>query len=133
MKAVLKFEIIALLIGIYSNLMAQQKQLTRKDLLNAIVNQKVSVVEIKEVNMTEGQEAPKHLHPCPVVGYILSGRVLFQIEREESKILKEGDAFYEPKNKTILHFDNASKDEPLTFVAFYLKEQNEENIKVLKN
>ena len=65
--------------------MAQQKQLTRKDLLNAIVNQKVSVVEIKEVNMTGGQEAPKHLHPCPVVGYVLSGRVLFQIEEEESK------------------------------------------------
>ena len=113
--------------------MAQQKQLTRKDLLNAIVNQKVSVVEIKEVNMTGGQEAPKHLHPCPVVGYIVSGRVLFQIEGQESEILKEGDAFYEPKNKTILHFDNASKDKPLTFVAFYLKEQHEENIKVLKN
>ena len=113
--------------------MAQQKQLTRKDLLNAIVNQKVSVVEIKEVNMTGGQEAPKHLHPCPVVGYIVSGRVLFQIEGQESKILKEGDAFYEPKNKTILHFDNASKDKPLIFVPFYLKEQNEENIKVLKN
>jgi len=46
MKAVLKFEIIALLILIYSNLMAQQKQLTREDLLKAIVNQKVSVVEI---------------------------------------------------------------------------------------
>ena len=133
MKAILKFEIVALLILIYSDLMAQQKQLTRKDLLNAIVNQKVSVVEIKEVNMTGGQEAPKHLHPCPVVGYIVSGRVLFQIEGQESKILKEGDAFYEPKNKTILHFDNASKDNPLTFVAFYLKEQNEENIKVLKN
>ena len=131
MKAVLKFEIIALLILIYSNLMAQQKQLTRKDLLNAIVSQKVSVVEIKEVNMTGGQEAPKHLHPCPVVGYVLSGRVIFQIEGEESKILKEGDAFYEPKNKTILHFDNASKNKPLTFVAFYLKEQSEENIKVL--
>jgi quercetin dioxygenase-like cupin family protein len=133
MKAILKFEIIALLILIYSDLMAQQKQLTRKDLLNAIVNQKVSVVEIKEVNMTGGQEAPKHLHPCPVVGYIVSGRVLFQIEGQESKIVKEGDAFYEPKNKTILHFDNASKDKPLTFVAFYLKEQHEENIKVLKN
>jgi len=133
MKAILKFEIIALLILIYSDLMAQQKQLTRKDLLNAIVNQKVSVVEIKEVNMTGGQEAPKHLHTCPVVGYIVSGRVLFQIEGQESEILKEGDAFYEPKNKTILHFDNASKDKPLTFVAFYLKEQHEENIKVLKN
>ncbi len=113
--------------------MAQQKQLTRKDLLNAIVNQKVSIVEIKEVTMAEGQEAPKHLHPCPVVGYVVSGNVLFQIEGQESKILKDGDAFYEPKNETILHFDNALKDKPLTFVAFYLKEQNEENIKMLED
>ena len=113
--------------------MAQQKQLTRKDLLTAIVNQKVSVVEIKEVTMTEGQQAPKHLHPCPVVGYVLSGNVLFQIEGEESKIIKEGDAFYEPRNKAILHFDNASKDKSLTFVAFYLKEQDEESIKILED
>jgi quercetin dioxygenase-like cupin family protein len=58
--------------------MAQQKQLSRKDLLNAIVNQKVSIVEIKEVTMTEGLQAPKHLHACPVVGYVLSGNVLFK-------------------------------------------------------
>jgi quercetin dioxygenase-like cupin family protein len=112
--------------------MAQQKQLARKELLNAIVNQNVSVVEIKEVTMAKGQEAPKHLHPCPVVGYVVSGNVLFQIEGEERIILKEGDAFYEPRNKTILHFDNALKDKPLTFVAFYLKEQDEENIIILK-
>jgi len=113
--------------------MAQQKQITRKDLLNAFVNQQVSIVEIKEVTMSEGQEAPKHLHPCPVVGYVLSGNVLLQIEAEETQILKEGDAFYEPKNKAILHFDNALKDKPLTFVAFYLKEQDEENIKILND
>jgi quercetin dioxygenase-like cupin family protein len=113
--------------------MAQQNQLTRKDLLNAIVNQTVSTVEIKEVTMAEGQKAPKHLHPCPVVGYVQSGNVLFQIEGEESKILHEGDAFYEPRNKTILHFDNALEDKPLTFIAFYLKEQDEENIKILEN
>jgi quercetin dioxygenase-like cupin family protein len=56
--------------------------------------------------------------------------VLFQAEGEEKKVLKSGDAFYEPKNKTILHFDNAG-EEPLVFIAFYLKEDNEELIKML--
>jgi quercetin dioxygenase-like cupin family protein len=111
---------------------AQNKQVTRTDLLDAIVNQKVSIVEIKQITMAEGQEAPKHLHPCPVVGYVLSGDVLFQIEGEQSKIIKEGEAFYEPRNRTILHFDNAS-NKPLTFVAFYLKEEDEENIKLLSD
>ena len=36
-----------------------------------------------------------------------------------------------PKNKTILHFDNASADEPLVFIAFYLKEAGEDLIKML--
>jgi len=111
--------------------MAQQHQIIRKDLLKAMMNQKVTDVDIKEVTVPAGQIVPKHLHPCPVVGYVVSGNVLFQVEGEEIQLLKEGDAFYEPKDKTVLHFDNASKDKPLTFIAFYLKEGVEENIKVL--
>lgn len=112
--------------------MAQQKQVLRKDLLNPTINQQITTVEIKEITLLEGQTAPKHLHPCPVVGYIKSGKVLFQIEGEEKIILNAGDAFYEPKNKIILHFDNASNDSQLTFIAFYLKEANEDNIKLIE-
>lgn len=99
--------------------------------MNALINQNVSVVDIKEITMLPGQTAPKHFHPCPVVGYILSGSVLFQVKDEESKIIKQGEAFYEPKNKIILHFDNPSKEEPLTFVAFYLKEGDEDIIRLI--
>jgi len=134
MRTFLRYGVILGLTLIYSTTaMSQQKQPTRKNLLNAVVNQKVSIVEIKEVTMIEGQAVPKHLHPCPVVGYVKSGKVLFQIEGEEKIILNEGDAFYEPKNKNILHFDNASNDKPLTFVAFYLKEANEDNIKIIED
>ena len=111
--------------------MTQDNRPTRKELFNAVVNQHVSVVEIKEVTMAPGQAAPKHFHPCPVVGIVLSGCVLFQIEGEESRLLKEGDAFYEPRHATIRHFDNASTEKPLTFAAFYLKEEAEENIQLL--
>jgi quercetin dioxygenase-like cupin family protein len=75
--------------------------------------------------------AGKHLHPCPVVGYIVSGKVLFQVEGEEKKILNQGEAFYKPKNKTISHFDNASEEETFVFIAFYLKEAGEDLIKML--
>lgn len=110
-----------------------QAQLTRKDLLHVFINQqKLSQVEAKEVTMPVGQSAPKHMHPCPVVGYVSSGSVLFQIEGEEKKIINEGEAFYEPKDKVILHFDNASTEKPLVFIAFYLKEEREELIKLLK-
>ncbi|HEU4575296.1 MAG TPA: cupin domain-containing protein [Chitinophagaceae bacterium] len=113
------------------NAMAQQTVITRKNLEPALMDQKVSKVEIQEITFPAGQTAPKHLHPCPVVGYIKSGSVLFQIEGKEPVILKEGDSFHEPKNANILHFDNASKDKPMTFIAFYLKEDNEENVKLV--
>ncbi|KOS05308.1 hypothetical protein AM493_04125 [Flavobacterium akiainvivens] len=113
-----------------SNLLAQQTKIIRKDLLPAIVDQKVKTVEIQEITFPAGQTAPKHLHPCPVVGYIKSGSVLFQIEGQNAIILKEGDSFYEPKNVNILHFDNISKEEPMIFIALYLKEDKEPNVKI---
>lgn len=109
-----------------------QEKLSRDDLLQAALDHEtVTTVDIKKVIIPEGMGAGKHLHPCPVVGYIVSGNVLFQVEGEAKKILNPGEAFYEPKNKTILHFDNASTEGPLIFIAFYLKEADEELIKML--
>lgn len=112
--------------------MAQKSQIARKELLKASLDQKVTNAEVQEVTIAGGQTAPKHLHPCPVIGIIKSGEAVFQIEGQESRVLHEGDAFYEPKNVNILHFDNASKRKPLVFTAMYLKEGNEENIQFLK-
>ncbi len=103
----------------------------RKDLLNVLINHTISSIEIKAITMSPGQVGPKHFHPCPVVGYVATGSVFFQIEGKEHVIIRAGEGFYEPKNKTILHFDNASKDQPLTFIAFYLKKGQEENIKTM--
>ncbi|ROH99979.1 cupin domain-containing protein [Chryseobacterium daecheongense] len=122
--------IVSILISI--SLMGQKSQIARKELLKASMNQKVSTAEVQEITMEGGQAAPKHLHPCPVIGIIKSGEAVFQIEGKESVILHEGDAFYEPKNVNILHFDNASKDKPLVFTAIYLKKGAEENIQFLK-
>ena len=56
---------------------------------------------------------------------------LFQIEGEKSQLIKAGEAFYEPKNKPILHFDNASDSELLVFIAYYLVEENEDLVMLL--
>ncbi|MGN7863680.1 cupin domain-containing protein [Chryseobacterium sp. 22458] len=111
---------------------AQQKTISRKELLKTALDQKVKSTEIQEITMAAGQGAPEHLHPCPVLGIINSGEAVFQIEGQEKVVLHEGDAFYEPKNVKILHFDNASAEKPLVFTAIYLKEGNEENIRFIK-
>ncbi|UTX49775.1 cupin domain-containing protein [Chryseobacterium sp. MA9] len=113
-------------------MIAQHKTISRKELLKTALDQKVKSTEIQEITMAAGQGAPKHLHPCPVLGIINSGEAVFQIEGQESVILHQGDAFYEPKNTNILHFDNASAEKPLIFTAIYLKEGSEENIKFIK-
>ncbi|MHA7822099.1 cupin domain-containing protein [Chryseobacterium arthrosphaerae] len=113
-------------------LMAQQKTISRKELLKTALDQKVKSTEIQEITMAAGQSAPEHLHPCPVLGIINSGEAVFQIEGQQKVVLHEGEAFYEPKNVKILHFDNASAEKPLVFTAIYLKEGNEENIRFIK-
>lgn len=132
MKKTTKIGTIAILTLLSTSIMAQEKTILRKDLLQAAINQHISLADMKEVTMTAGQAAPKHMHPCPVIGFIKSGNVLFQVEGEEKIILSAGHAFFEPKNKNILHFDNASMEEPLTFVAIYLKEADEDIIKLVK-
>lgn len=112
--------------------MAQENKILRKELSSLTLNQQISKIEMQEITLQAGQSAPRHLHPCPVIGTIKSGKVLFQIEGQEKIILNEGDSFYEPKNLNILHFDNASSIEPMTFVAIYLKEKDEENIKIME-
>jgi len=113
-------------------MLAQQNQISRKELLKTAIDQKIKTTEIQEITLAPGLLVPKHLHPCPVVGIIKSGEAVFQIEGQQKVILHEGEAFYEPKNVKILHFDNASAEKPLVFSAIYLKEGNEENIKLLK-
>jgi quercetin dioxygenase-like cupin family protein len=113
-------------------IMAQQKTISRKELLKTAIDQTITFAEIQEITMAAGQGAPEHLHPCPVLGMIKSGEAVFQIEGQQKVVLHEGDAFYEPKNVKILHFDNASAEKPLVFTAIYLKEGNEENIKFIK-
>ena len=45
---------------------------------------------------------------------------LFQVDGEPAKTLQQGDAFFEPANRKMLHFDNASQTDTATFIAFYL-------------
>ncbi len=108
-------------------------QVTRKNLLKAIIDsdKNVSTVEIKEVTMGPKQKAPLHLHPCPTVGAVTEGTISFQIEGRPVQILKAGDAFYEPANVRIVKFDNDT-DAPARFVVFYLLGKDEyETVRIL--
>jgi quercetin dioxygenase-like cupin family protein len=105
----------------------KQQAINRKSLLNAQLESAKTTkrVEAKQIYFEPGQITGHHDHPCPVVGYILKGSVKFQIEGEPPKVLHTGDAFFEPPDKRVLHFDNASDTDPVTFVAFYLLDESD--------
>lgn len=91
----------------------------------------VSKVDIREINLAPGQKGPLHKHPCPVVGYIVSGSILFQVKGDSAITLKAGDPFYEPAGVVITHFDNASSAMPAKFILNYLMDKEKEFIILL--
>ncbi len=109
-----------------------QSAIQRKPLLAAELNNpRVTSVDVREITLAPGQQTGLHVHPCAVFGYIVSGTALFQINGQPAQTLQAGSAFHEPAEAVIAQFSNASKDLPLTFIAFYLKDGEQELIKML--
>ena len=114
------------------NLENTSSPVVRTQLLTAMLDRPKTVarIEIRRVNMTPNLASGAHLHPCPVVGVILQGSILFQAEGEQARILQAGDAFYEPANVHILHFD--ALEQGASFAAHYLLDADEtETIRML--
>ena len=82
-------------------------------------------VEVGDFHFKPGQIAPIHTHTAPAVGYVAKGEIIYQIEGEEPRILRKGDAFYEPAGPRILRFDNASATEEAIFLDFNLEQVGE--------
>jgi quercetin dioxygenase-like cupin family protein len=110
----------------------EQKIIDRKPLLNAAIpGRTITSVDIREITFQAGQQTGTHTHPCPVVGYIASGTALLEVQGQPPQKLLAGSAFYEPADTVILRFDNASASAPLTFIAYYLLDGQQELIHML--
>lgn len=106
---------------------------TRKELLTAIIDgsKTVTEVEIQEITMNVGVDAPLHLHPCPTMGVVTEGQIAFEIEGEKIQHLIVGNAFCEPADVTVAKFNNEGNT-PAKFVVFYLLGENEkETVRIL--
>lgn len=114
--------------------MMMTQPVMRIELPTAIIDggKLVNKVEIQEVAMNVGIDAPLHLHPCPTVGVITEGKIAFEIEGKQTQYLNAGNAFYEPADVRVAKFNNAGNT-PAKFVVFYLLGENEkETIRILE-
>ena len=106
-------------------------EIVRKPLLSAPIHHEMTKVDVREITFAPGQQTGRHLHPCPVVGYIAEGAAVFQIEGLPAQALATGSAFYEPANAIVARFDNASAEAPMKFIAYYLIHGDEALIEML--
>jgi quercetin dioxygenase-like cupin family protein len=110
--------------------MSEPPPVVRKALLKAALEAETEVdrVEVARVELAPAQPAGLHLHPCPVVGWVVTGLIRFQIADRPPVLLRAGDAFFEPANVPIPHFDNSSETEAAVFIACYLLPPGEDRL-----
>ena len=63
--------------------------------------------------------APPHRHPGgPAFGYVLEGEILYELEGQAPRVLKAGEAFWEPGGD-VIHYQDANNrsDVPLRFLV----------------
>ncbi|MFJ4845494.1 cupin domain-containing protein [Streptomyces sp. NPDC088733] len=51
--------------------------------------------------------APPHRHPGPVFGYVTRGEILFELEGQPPRVLKAGEALFEPGGD-VIHYQGAN-------------------------
>lgn len=88
-------------------------------------SRQVVQVEVGDFHFKPGQVAPVHTHAAPAVGYVVKGEIIYQVEGEKPRILRKGDAFFEPAGPRILRFNNASATKEAVFVDFNLEQVDE--------
>ena len=93
--------------------------ITRTVLLDAQLDKlrEISRIEIREIRILPGHAAGLHIHNGPVVGSILAGSAIFQIEGQPATELRPGDVFFEPEGERIARFDGG--DDGVTFLAYF--------------
>lgn len=75
-------------------------------------------IQVRRIQITPGHAAGLHVHNGPVIGSVLRGSVVFQVEGEPESVLRPGDVFFEPEGARIARFD--AQDEGVTFLAYFL-------------
>jgi quercetin dioxygenase-like cupin family protein len=80
----------------------------------------VDHVPVVRLDFEPGQPTGRHLHPMPVIGYVLEGEFVVQVAGQPEQRFTVGQSILEPANVVIERFDNASATKPAVLIAHYL-------------
>lgn len=66
---------------------------------------------------------PPHRHSGPAFGYVVAGEMVFELEGEPARVVRAGEAFWEPGGDVIHYQDGNNRDDvPLRFTVTMLCE-----------
>ena len=61
---------------------------------------------------------PPHRHPGPAFGYVLEGEMRLELEGEPERVVRAGEAFWEPGGDVIHYQDGNNRDDvPMRFLV----------------
>jgi quercetin dioxygenase-like cupin family protein len=75
---------------------------------------------IVEVTFAPAGANPAHRHPCPVIGYVLEGRLRMQVEGQPTREYGPGETFYESPSDLHVVSANAGRDDRARFLAYFV-------------
>ncbi|HEX4488246.1 MAG TPA: cupin domain-containing protein [Terriglobales bacterium] len=80
----------------------------------------VASVSVVRIDYTPSQRTGRHIHPMPVVGYVLEGSFVVKVTGGAEIHYAAGQSIYEPADTIIERFDNESSTKPAVLIAHYL-------------
>jgi quercetin dioxygenase-like cupin family protein len=75
---------------------------------------------VVRIDYQPAQHTGRHIHPMPVVGYVLEGSFVVKIAGGEPIHYMAGQSIYEPADTIIEEFDNDSATKRAVLIAHYL-------------
>ena len=67
--------------------------------------------------------SPPHRHPGPAFGLVLEGEMVFELEGEPARVVRAGEAFWEPGGDVIHYQDGNNRDDiPVRYTVTMLCE-----------
>jgi quercetin dioxygenase-like cupin family protein len=74
-------------------------------------------IVVRRIRMLPGHTAGAHVHNGPVVGSVVEGSIVYQVQGQSTSVLGPGEVFYEPEGERIARFD--AGDDGATFLAYF--------------
>jgi quercetin dioxygenase-like cupin family protein len=87
---------------------------------NISPDKNVTCVSVVRIDYQPAQRTGRHIHPMPVIGYVLEGSFVVKVAGGKETRYTAGQSIYEPADTIIEQFDNDSPTKPAVLIANYL-------------